>query len=298
MKRNLLETFFLLLFLLAAATVGTQFKISPCDNPIPYRIGTVDARFNISKSEFQTDISQAVGIWDTAESKQLLDYDSKGSLSISLVFDQRQQLTNEINSLQNQVSSQKGTIDQQIAQYQKDKAAFEQKINDLNSQIQSWNAKGGAPPDVYANLVQQQQALKTQAQQLNITAQNLNQSTTSYNSQIGQLDQTITTFNQSLAQKPEEGLYNSRDNTITIYFSNNQNELIHTLAHELGHAIGMDHNQNPNSIMYPYSTSSIEPSKDDLLALSSICEKKSLITIGEQRISLLIQILRQKYIQN
>ncbi|MEX2013071.1 MAG: matrixin family metalloprotease, partial [Candidatus Levyibacteriota bacterium] len=72
------------------------------------------------------------------------------------------------------------------------------------------------------------------------------------------------------------GLYDPNNNTITIYFASNYSELIHTLTHEFGHALGMQHVENSQSIMYPYTTSSVTLTPEDLEQLAYVCRKQSL----------------------
>lgn len=297
MRRSLFELSFFFGFLALCAFVANIIVFSPCDSPVTYKIQSVDPRFNLSRNDFLQDVEQGAQIWNTAEGKTILQYDQSGNVAVSLVFDQRQELSNQINSLQGQLDNQKGTIDEQIAKYQKDRAAFEQKVSDLNSQIQYWNSKGGAPPDEYNKLVDQQRQLQAQASALNATAKILNQSTVSYNSQVNTLDQTIDSFNQQLSNKPEEGLYNPNDKTVTVYFNNTQNELVHTIAHELGHALGLNHNNNQASIMYAFTNKSLIPTRDDLDALSTVCAKRSYWSVFEDRVNAIYKILQQKYFQ-
>lgn len=263
--------------------------VSPCDTPIEYSLGTVDPRFNITDSQFLLDIKDAANLWRNAYGKALFKYNRQANLKISLVFDQRQALDNQINNLKNQVQSGKQSINPEVQQYEMLSQDFQQKLSSFNNQVNMWNAKGGAPQDVYDKLKSEQQNLKNEADQLNQLADRLNISTNQYNQKVSELNNTINTFNNALSLKPEEGLYDPNADTITVYFDTNHNELIHTLAHELGHSLGMQHEQDPNAIMYPYTTRTISASPADIAQLKQICAKKNILELGIEKFPLLFK---------
>lgn len=284
----------LLMAVLAAGGVlmvsppGNLFTYSFCDKPIHYRVDTVDPRFKLSRENFLSDINQAVLIWDKGTDKDLFVYDPKGDLSINLIYDERQSLTSRINQMKSKVESEKQVLNPQVSEYKKISADFKQKIADLNSQIEFWNSKGGAPPDEYEQLTKQQQSLQAEADNLNVMARSLNISTESYNSEVGQLNQTINTFNNALEQRPEEGIFKGPENRIEIYFNISNQELIHTLAHELGHALGIGHVGDPAAIMYPKTSQKIILTDEDKLALKEVCRRYTIFELFERRLSQII----------
>lgn len=245
----------------------------PCKNPLEYHIGPVDPRFNITSSSFLSDTYQAVAIWNKAYGDTLFVYNPQGDLAVNLIYDVRQTLDTQINTLENTVQGGKGTLDQQISQYENLVADFKAKLNDFNSQVALWNSRGGAPPQIYDQLIREQKNLMQEADTLNSMARQLNQSTNDYNSQVETLNQTINQFNAALSVRPEEGSFDPKTDSINIYFTSNQAELIHTLAHEFGHALGLQHNSNSQSIMYANTVNTLTPTQDDLNALKSLCNK-------------------------
>lgn len=269
--------------------VNNIIYASPCDSPIEYGLGSVDPRFNITDSQFLKDINEATDIWDKAESKTLFKYNPNADLKVSLVYDQRQALDTTIGNLQNQVQSGKQAIAPEISQYQKLSADYRQKLSAFNSEVDMWNAKGGAPQDVYDRLKSEQQDLKNEANQLNQLADRLNISTNQYNAKVNELNNTIGTFNNTLSLKPEEGLYDPNKDTITIYFDTNHNELIHTLSHEFGHSLGMQHEPDPNAIMYPYTSKTTVASMTDINQLKQICAKQDIFKLGLEKFPLLFR---------
>lgn len=253
---------------------------SYCDSPITYHLGSLDSRFNLTREEALLDLKEAASIWNLTQEKTIFAYEpqTKG-ITVNLVYDARSALSNEVNNLEVQVDTDKNSLNPKVEEYKTRSATFDQKAETLNTQIHYWNAKGGAPADIYQELKQQQSELQTEAAALNKMAGELNQSTKDYNSQVRNLNTTIDALNQSLSIKPEEGIYDGATNTIAIYFNNSRPELIHTMAHELGHARGMDHVNDLKAIMYLQSTENIVPTAPDLDQLNAICRQRSLAEI-------------------
>lgn len=251
---------------------------SPCDNPVTFRLGTISPQFKISKTEFLIDAEEAADIWNRVYGKKIFSYDMKSELPINLVYDGRQGISDNIGDLNNQLEKQSQTLNPQIQEYQNKVKDFQSRLDKLNQQVSYWNGRGGAPEEVYKQLINEQSSLQQEADSLNAMAKSLNQSTTDYNSQVKDLNREVNTFNQALQGKPEEGVYISSQNgqQIIIYFNNTHNEFVHTIAHEMGHAIDLPHNNNIRSVMYPRTNEIITPSGEDLNSLALACQKRSI----------------------
>lgn len=255
-----------------------------CDEPINYRIDTIDPRFNLSKEELLVDVSQSADIWNNTYGKNLFVYDPKGDLSVNLIYDERQSLTNQINLLENQVDTGQQNLKPQISEFERLSKEFKQKVADLNRKIAGWNDKGGAPPDEYNKLISEQQNVQQEANRLNIMAQSLNRSSDEYNNQATELNQTISTYNSALSERPEEGIYKGVENRIEIYLYLNKPELIHTLAHEFGHALGIGHVNNPNAIMYAKTSQKVILTSEDVNELQDVCRERSILELMQNYI--------------
>ncbi len=247
-------------------------KYYPCDHPLSYKIGSIDPQFNVSEEEVLSDAQAATDILNNASQKKLFTYSDSAQLTVNFAYDNRAELDTKINNLQNQVTDQGKTLKQQIQDYESESSKFQQKITDFRAKVEQYNKEGGAPPEVYDSLVQEQKSLRAEATSLNAWADKLNLSTKEYNLNVSNLNNDTAKFNDEITQRPEEGQYNSQKNTITLYFASKHNELIHTMAHEFGHALGMDHVSDSKAIMYPYSTESITPTHDDMNELATVCK--------------------------
>ncbi len=269
---------------------------SPCSYQHTYKIGVVDPRFKVSEEEFKEQVEDAADIWNgeiaNKGTSRVFVYDPNGDLTINLIYDERQALNTQITSLEGQLKSGKSSLDGQIAEYDKRAAEFKQKLNDLNSEIESWNSRGGAPKEEYERLITQQKALQEEADSLNEQANQVNRGADNYNAKISTLNQTVSSFNEKLSLKPEEGVYTPNTNTIDVYFNISRDELVHTLAHELGHSLGLDHNQTATSIMYPYTTTVTQLSDQDKASLNEVCGKMILNNLYRNKLETSLQSIR------
>jgi hypothetical protein len=302
------KLFIILILLVSFFSVGLLYKdpiyaatknilyYSPCDYPIPFSIGNIDPKFDITKEELLEDSKAAGAIWSGTQGKQLFVYDPTSKFTINMVYDSRQELTSKITKLNDNLKQQQGTIDPKIEQFKKDQAAFEIKVSDLNSQISYWNSHGGAPKEEYDKLIETQKALQAEAATLNATAKELGQSTKLYNLSAQELNQTIGDYQNVLLDKPEEGLYEQEGSTrkISIYIDIDQNEFLHTLTHEMGHALGLNHNQDKESIMYPQTTDVLKPSDSDIAELNEICKSRTVFEVAYNKVLEVISVLRTR----
>lgn len=273
-----------------------NFYASSCDQPIKYSIGSIDPEFKVTRAKLLEDVKSAANIWNTTVNKTLFEYDPNAKFTINMVYDERQKLSKTINDLNSDLTQKQEEIDPKIDKFLKDQDNLEQRIKSLNERISYWNSQGGAPADEYKKLVDEQQKLKDEADALNLEAQKLGQQTREYNSSARTLNKTINQYQNVLEYKPEEGLYEQDGSSrkISIYLDVDQEEFLHTLAHELGHALGIDHINNKDAIMYPQTTSDLTPSSEEIDVLRKICEPRSYIQIFRERMILGLSILSDK----
>lgn len=241
-----------LLIVLALIGIGYYFYASflqnSCGVPVHFAIGSVDSRFKISTSEVEKVAADAVGRWNSESGEDLLVYDPNATVKINLVYDERQAKVDQINTSVGSLNSTGNAIDNfrkkvetDISQYQKDLATY-------NSTVEYWNAHGGAPADIYAQLQTTKKSLDQRRQTINASASLLNQQINEHNSNIGDLNTQLDADRNKLIT---EGLYYTAEKKIDIFTFGNKEELRLVLMHELGHALSLDHDALPKSIMYP-----------------------------------------------
>jgi hypothetical protein len=274
-----------------AASVNNVLMQSPCDTPIRYSIGTVDERFNLTKDDVLSYTQAAEQIWESPAGKQLFMFDPKAKLTVNLSYDRRQSLSSQINELTEKLKSEKSALQPKVQEYESRSRAFKQRMSKLNQDIAYWNEQGGAPPEEYDKLTNERNALEQEAQALNGLAKELNQSADNYNVQVGELNQTVGRFNKALKARPEEGLYDPNRNTITIYFHNSRDEFVHTLAHEMGHVLGIGHVSDEQAVMHAMTNEQIAATESDLIELQKACQKKPVVLLYAERMRTYIREL-------
>lgn len=275
-------------------------KVQPCEIPITYSLGSFDESFGISKEDFLKKTGQAEKIWENVAGKPLLRYVPNGEIKINLIYDKRQEATNTLKKIGSKIDSGKDSYatlkaqyDALVATYNTDKNKLQQKINAVEEEklayekeVNYWNNKGGATKDAYNKLKTEEASINEKISEINIEKNELNKQTENINtisktinSFAKELNVQVGTFNEigSSTEEFDEGEYVQQGTTknINIYQYEDQNKLLRVLAHEIGHAIGMEHVADPKGIMYMTNQSSNEkPTDEDIKELRRVCNIK------------------------
>ena len=96
----------------------------------------------------------------------------------------------------------------------------------------------------------QSATLQQEVQQHNQKTQQLNHDIKILNQNNKQLVASANQFNQTFEPRLfHKGHFNGKQ--IYVYEFSSKNDLRLTLAHEFGHALGLEHTNDPTSLMYP-----------------------------------------------
>jgi hypothetical protein len=264
-----------------------------------YRLGSLDARFNLTPAQAKAYLSKAEKVWEVAAHRDLFDYDESSAFPVNFVFDDRQERTiaeeaqrqalDKKESSSAAISEQYKTLSAKYATlktaYEKDRAAYETRLDSFNTKVAGFNASGGAPEGEFAKLKVEEKALATIADTLQTRASELANLAKSINTLSEQGNQLIAQYNAGVAQyntqfgganEFTQGDYQGKD--INIYKFSTDDELTRVLTHEFGHALGLSHVEGTTSIMYYLMEKQPQfpvLSTEDQAALNAVCSAKS-----------------------
>lgn len=290
----------LIVVLLFAGGYFYNFAQAVCAIPLKYRVGELDERFDLTLDEAKVAIAAATEVWEEATGKNLFTYDENADFTINFAYDERQALVEEEVTFTNQLESAKdindaltATYDSLVADYNALKATYENKVvayeqhfKNYNQTVDSYNESGGAPPEVFDELEAEKAALEAERRELNSLSSQLNALVMEINS-IGEkgnsliedYNEDVGDFNNRFGQSREFTQGDYRGDHINIYTFKDQWELETVLAHELGHALSLDHVEGEESIMhYLMGDQPLTPSlsSPDLMEFNRVCGEMSI----------------------
>lgn len=243
----------------------------PFDTRLRYKIGKIDPRFNISHDQLMHITQQAADIWFLGTQKQFFVYDEHAQLSINLIYDHRQVDSEARLSALSQIEQSKtlkqseyeklnqaqSLLHNEQQRLQQQQLDYKQRLDRYNQEVNHFNQASHPSPAMYTFLQQQKQQLNDEAKQIQQQLNTFNEQVNQVNQQVSNVNQlnhhfnhTVDQFNQRFqARQFDKGQFNGRE--INIYEFQDLNDLKLTLAHELGHGLGILHSNDPESLMYP-----------------------------------------------
>lgn len=255
----------------AARGSGNSLELGS-DIRVWYRIGTIDPRHGISEAEVREIARAAERMWEHAIGRNLVHYDGTSSFEINILWGELSEWNAaraeayavvhgssvRVDAAERKLTEAYKRTQQVETAYVRDFDAHTRELEAHNAEVSRWNREGGAPEDIYRRLGKQAERLREDAAALEVRRREYNRQVGYVNQLRVEYEKRIAEHNRSLAyfrerfpgaRTMDQGLY--RGDGIDVYYFEDADDLRITIAHELGHALGIGHTDDPGTLMYP-----------------------------------------------
>jgi hypothetical protein len=238
---------------------------------------------------------RAEAVWEGPLGQDLFTYDPDSTFPVNFVYDDRQAQTEaeygfrerldaaeEVNeTIRAQYEAMQAQYEALARAYEERVVAYEARLAAYNETVRAYNQDGGAPPEVFATLDAERQALDreqrdltTEADELNAFVDDLNRVGEQGNLLVEKYNRGVGEYNETFGVSRAFTQGDYRGTEINIYSFTSIDELVLVLAHELGHALGIDHVDGRASIMYSMigeQPANLALSESDIKAALAVC---------------------------
>jgi DNA repair exonuclease SbcCD ATPase subunit len=270
---------------------------APCAQPLTYRVGTIDDRFGISENTAKRLLRDAETAWESAAERELFAYQAQNAqVPVNFVYDDRQRRTDAaevaesnlddlIGSHENisaDLKQKRENFRSRVQAFESDQASYQRDLNDYNETVRSVNESSSVTEKRIEELKTKKQQLADRRADLRRRQSNLKEQKTELNRLVSKANQLVESYN-SRAENFNDRFSGSRafdqavykEGEINVYQFESEDDLRLALAHELGHALGIDHVEDEDAVMYylmqdqPRNPLEITPA--DRAALHKVC---------------------------
>ena len=266
----------------------SRLFFNPCRIPIQYYVGAVDSRFGVSDDYFLSAIKEAEKAWEEAEKKNLFEYSDGKGVEMNLVYDYRQLATDQLNQLGDVLNIDQTNYTELKQEYDKYVFLYEKSSSELKALVSSYNQSGYRKKNAQQLLDEirvKEDANAELVGKINGLAAEINSLAQKYNVNAGAYNDLGKSFEEF-----EQGNYtsDSYSQSINIYQFEDEGNLVSVLVHEMGHALGLSHSENPKDIMYAVNAGESQSvTEEDLSEINAICSRNPA--------SYLIETLKTKF---
>ena len=236
-------------------------------------------------------LEQAAGLWEDRAGRSLFRHDPDEGFPIRLVYDERQARTDERTRREAELAVARAELDVEgeelrrrgdrhaaaRARFQEHQRELDRRVDAHNADVRGWNERGGAPEAVVerldevaralgeerAALEEERRDLEAELRALQREVDRVNRANAQHAERVDALAREFPTVTMQAGEYREAIRREGRrvvsvGREIRVYRFGNANELRLIVAHELGHALGLGHIDEPEAVMSAAHDSRLE----------------------------------------
>jgi len=285
----------------STSNIGDGMSANPCQDPLTITVGEIDDRFGITESEVIATIKNVSEKWSEDVGIPVVSYSESGEIELHLRYDVQQQMTDRERQFRNRLQMKEYQIEaletnylesvenfeEWNDEYQRESERVQEMLNQLNAWIEQVNSEGGFNSEQLEILKERRASVDRLSGRMEQSGVELTERVNDINNELRQMNRMIEEKNMLIQEYNEtfsgtrrftQGSYEQSENGkwINIFQFTNREELELVIAHEIGHALGLEHVENPASVMHhlmgQQPKTELVFTEEDRYALESACD--------------------------